>query len=274
MQKVALPSGPTVAYEDTGGDGTAIVFSHGYMMNHHMFAPQVAHFAPHWRTIAWDARGHGDTDWDGGAFSYWDSARDLLALLDHLGLDKVVHVGMSQGGLVGMRAALLAPERFFGIVQLSTQAGVAPGADDSFGRHVGGWCEEGANAERIQFMGDLILGDGVDRTYWNALWERIPREKVRDATSALMTIDELWDRLKDVTVPVCTIHGLADVATSHDLGLRTPLGVPDARGVKLIPHGPHAANLSHPARVNKAIEDFIAELIADGMPIKESHHGQ
>lgn len=271
MQKIALPTGPTVAYEDSGGSGTAIVFSHGYMMNRTMFEPQFAGLASRWRCIAWDARGHGETEWE-GSFDYWDSGRDMLALCDALGLDKIVHVGMSQGGLLGMRAALLHPERFYGLVQLATQAGVVPEseANADFGRHVTDWMAHGPNEDRLAYMGNLILGPGVDHTYWYKTWRAMTPAQVRDATGALMTIDELWDRLHEVTPPVATIHGLADVATSHDLGLRTPMAVPDARGVTLIPHGPHAVNISDPKRVNKAIADFMDELGAENPAIKEN----
>jgi 3-oxoadipate enol-lactonase len=271
MKKIALPTGPTVAYEDSGGDGTAIVFSHGYMMNRTMFEPQFAGLADRWRCIAWDARGHGETDWE-GPFDYWDSGRDMLALCDALGLDRIVHVGMSQGGLLGMRAALLHPERFHGLVQLSTQAGIVPESEAgaNFGRHMTAWMAEGPNQERLDFLGDFIIGPDVDHAYWHDVWKAMPLAKVRDATGALMTIDELWDRLHEVTPPVCTIHGLADVATAHELGLRTPMAVPDPRGVTLIPHGPHAVNVSNPRRVNKAIADFIKELAAENPAIREN----
>jgi pimeloyl-ACP methyl ester carboxylesterase len=271
MQKVTLRTGPTVAYEDSGGNGTAIVFSHGYMMNRTMFDAQFAGLSERWRCIAWDARGHGETDWE-GSFSCWDSAGDMLALCDALGLDKIVHVGMSQGGLVGMRAALLHPERFHGIVQLSTQAGVVPEneANAGFGDHMMAWLEHGPSPERLAFLGNLILGPGVDHATWHAFWQAMTKTKVRDATSALMSIDELWDRLHEVTVPLATIHGLADIATSHELGLRTPMAAPDPRGVTLIPGGPHAVNVSHPARVNKAIADFIEELAGENPAIREN----
>ncbi|MES2492832.1 MAG: alpha/beta hydrolase [Pseudomonadota bacterium] len=271
MQKIALPTGPTVAYEDSGGNGTAIVFSHGYMMSREMFEPQFAGLADRWRCIAWDARGHGETEWEGG-FDYWDSGRDMLALCDALGLDKIVHVGMSQGGLLGMRAALLHPERFHGLVQLSTQAGTVPEseANRDFGPHMMAWLDHGPNEERLNYLGDLILGPGVDHSQWHQAWRAMTAQQVRDATGALMTIDELWDRLPEVKPPVCTIHGLADIATSHELGLRTPLAVPDARTVTLIPHGPHAVNVSDPKRVNKAIAGFMEELAEENPAIREN----
>lgn len=273
MQQISLPGGPAIAFDDSGAPGnggpeTAIIFSHGYMMNRTMFAPQIAHFSPRWRCISWDARGHGDTEWE-GPFTYWDSARDLLGLMDALKLDQVLHVGMSQGGLVGMRAVLLQPERFHGLVQLSTQAGELPaGKDDSFPRLIADWIENGPDEQKVEFLGSFILGPGVDHAYWHDAWSRMSKTKIRDATGALTTIDPLWDRLKDVRVPVATIHGLADIATSHELGLLTPQGVPDPRGVSLIPGGPHAANLSHPVRVNKAIEDFLDELIAENPELR------
>ena len=62
-----------------------------------LFDPQVEALAPEYRGITWDERGFGDTT-AGGPFSYWDSANDALGLLDDLGIDEAVMVGMTQGG--------------------------------------------------------------------------------------------------------------------------------------------------------------------------------
>lgn len=270
---ILSPGGAELAVDDTGGAGPVIVFSHGYMMSRHMFGPQVEHFRQQFRCITWDARGHRDTVWE-GAFTYWDSARDMLSILDALNLDKVIHVGMSQGGLLGMRAALLAPERFYGLVQLSTQAGELPDSgDDTFVRLVNDWIANGPDQEKLDFLSSFILGPGTDHAYWHESWRSVSSAQLRDATGALMTIDPLWDRLHEVTVPVATIHGLADVATSHELGLRTPAGVPDPRGVTLIEGGPHAVNLSHPDQVNTAIAAFIDELAAENPELKGLGNG-
>ncbi|GGY98310.1 alpha/beta fold hydrolase [Novosphingobium colocasiae] len=268
VRLIASPGGAQLAVDDTGpadgnADGPVLVFSHGFMMNRQMFAPQVDHFRARYRCVAWDARGHGDTRWD-GPFDYWDSARDLLAICDALDLARVVHVGMSQGGLVGMRAALLRPGRLAGLVQLATQAGAMPeGLDDSFARMIGDWIDHGPDADKLEFLASFILGPGVDHATWHQHWRNMTQAQVRDATGALMTIDPLWHRLGEVTLPVATIHGLADIATSHELGLRTPAAVPDPRGVTLIEGGPHAVNLTHPAQVNRAIEEFLQEIAVD-----------
>lgn len=268
IKLVDVPSGAKIAVEDSGGSGVPLIFSHGYMMNHTMFDAQVEHFRSRCRCIAWDARGHGQTVWE-GPFNYWDSARDLLGLMDTLGIDKCVHVGMSQGGIVGMRAAMLAPERFYGIVQLATQAGEVPDSgDDTFVRTMDDWIANGADQAKVEFLASFILGPGANHQYWHDAWSKMTSTQIRDATGCLMSIDALFDRLHEVKVPVATIHGLADIATSHELGLMTPLGVPDPRGVTLIPGGPHAVNITNPRRVNKAIEDFIDEL-AEEIPAME-----
>src|SRR2546421_8047375 len=112
-----------IFYQDSGGSGPVVVFSHGFLMDHEMFAPQVAALSHEFRCITWDERGFGQTEAH-GPFTYWDSGRDCVALLDHLGLDGAVLVGMSQGGFLSMRAALSHPDRVKGLALIDTQAGV------------------------------------------------------------------------------------------------------------------------------------------------------
>src|SRR5580658_5697948 len=119
----AAVNGIHVNYADSGGDGPAVVLSHGYQMDASMFDAQVTALAPEYRVITWDERGHGGTPAP-GPFSYWDSARDVLALLGHLGIERAVLGGMSQGGFLSLRAALLAPQRVRGLVLIDSQAGL------------------------------------------------------------------------------------------------------------------------------------------------------
>ena len=107
-------NGQRIYYEDSGGSGPPVILAHGFLMDHEMFAPQVAALAPEFRVITWDERGFGLTEFDGKPFTYWDSASDCLGLLTHLGIDEAVVGGMSQGGFLSMRAALTSPERVEG----------------------------------------------------------------------------------------------------------------------------------------------------------------
>jgi 3-oxoadipate enol-lactonase len=92
-------NGQRIRFEDSGGDGPPVLLSHGFLMDREMFAPQGDALHPEFRVITWDERGFGETEFDGQPFTYWDSARDCLGLLDHLGIERAVLGGMSPGRL-------------------------------------------------------------------------------------------------------------------------------------------------------------------------------
>src|SRR5579863_6410899 len=119
---IAEINGHPLYFEDSGCNGPPVVWSHGFLMDHEMFAPQVSALAGEFRCVTWDERGFGRTPAE-GPFTYWDSAADVLALLSHLDIERAVLGGMSQGGFISLRAALLAPERVTGLVLIDTQAG-------------------------------------------------------------------------------------------------------------------------------------------------------
>src|SRR5438270_7911501 len=122
---VAEVNGQRLRFEDTGGSGPPVVLAHGFLMDREMFAPQVEALSPEFRVITWDERGFGETEFDGQPFTYWDSAKDCLGLLDHCKLDRAVIGGMSQGGFLSLRAALLAPDCVRALVLIDTQSGSA-----------------------------------------------------------------------------------------------------------------------------------------------------
>src|SRR3984957_9836236 len=121
---IAEVNGQRLYYEDTGGPGPAVIFSHGLFMDHEMFAPQVAALKDRYRCITWDERGHAGTASDTlEPFTYYDSADDLAALLAHLGIKKAVLAGMSQGGFLSLRCALAHPEIVRALILMDTQSG-------------------------------------------------------------------------------------------------------------------------------------------------------
>ena len=119
-------NGQRIHYSDSGGEGPAVVFSHGFFMDHEMFAPQVEELRPTYRSLSVDARGFGLTESDGRAFTYWDLADDLVGVLDAVGVPQAVFVGLSQGGFTTLRVALRAPGRVRGIALLDTTPDAEP----------------------------------------------------------------------------------------------------------------------------------------------------
>ncbi len=254
-------NGQQLHYTDTGGRGPVVVCSHGFLMDHSMFAAQVAELDTDHRVVCWDERGFGATRSDGAAFSYWDSARDLLGLLDHLGIEEAVLVGMSQGGFLSMRAALLAPQRVRGLVLLATQAATeTPEKIAEYQAMVDTWAAHGYLDELADNVASLIIGDPALEEATKARWREWDHRNIRAAGGALLERDDITDRLPELTMPVLCIHGTEDGAISLDRARQVCEGVPDCRGFVEVEGGAHAANMTHPEVVNPAIRRFLAEL--------------
>jgi pimeloyl-ACP methyl ester carboxylesterase len=254
----ARVNGTDIAYADSGGDGPAIVLSHGYLMDHAMFDPQVSALAPEFRVITWDERGHGATPAT-GPFSYWDSADDVLGLLDHLGVDRAVLGGMSQGGFLSLRAALRAPGRVRALVLIDTQSGQEdPALAPSYEQMEEIWMEQGPEPVR-EVVASIILGS-VDPQPWYAKWAEADRDGLRHAFRCLMDRDDITGRVGEITCPALILHGTADAAIPFARAeeLREGLGGPTE--LVAVDGGSHAANLSHPEQANAALLGFLRSL--------------
>ena len=260
LQQVALPTGATVGLTDSGGEGPVVVFSHGLLMNHTMFAPQVAALRDTYRVVTWDERGHGEAEHEGD-WSYWDSADDLLAILDHLGVDKAVLAGMSQGGFLSLRAALTAPDRVRALVLLDTQAGPEP--EEMVPAYEGmtaDWAANGPSQETLDFSAAAILGPGADDAAWKDLWASMPNHRSPQVMHPLLTREDITERLPEITCPALVVHGTDDVAIPVEKAEELVAGLPSARPIVLVDGAGHAANLTHPEPVNAAILEFLASL--------------
>ena len=256
--KHAQLNGTSIAYEDHGGSGPAVILSHGFLMDHTMFDAQVAALSPAYRVITWDERGFGETKAT-GEFSYWDSADDALALLDHLGIDTAIVGGMSQGGFLSLRVALTAPERVTALILLDTQAGTEdPASVEPYNAMHAAWLEHGPVAVQ-DIIASLILGPG-EWNEWFEKWALLEPDQFTSAFNCLMHRDDITSRLGEITCPALIVHGTADASIPMEKAevLRDNLG--GATTLVAVEGGPHAANMTHSQDVNTAILRFLSTL--------------
>jgi 3-oxoadipate enol-lactonase len=251
-------NGQHIHYEDTGGSGPPVVLVHGFLMNESMFEPQARALSPEFRLITWDTRGFGQTTYDQKRFSYWDSADDCMALLDHLGIERAVVGGMSQGGFLALRAALRYPERVKALVLLSTGAAVDPPETIAGYRQLlAAWIGSGPIDPLASHLASLILGGREHWEPWISGWKALPRDYLEIPTLALLERDDITGRLGEIDCPAIVVHGTADQAI--------PIAVAEAlaRGLKRcakfvrVEGAAHAANLTHPDQVNPALLEFL-----------------
>jgi 3-oxoadipate enol-lactonase len=250
-------NGQHIYFEDSGGSGAAVIFSHGFLMDHEMFGPQVDALCDEFRCITWDERGFGQTPAT-APFSYWDSADDCLALLTYLELESAVLTGMSQGGFLSMRAALRAPDRVKALVLIDTQAGVEPEeARPLYQAMHDQWLSQGPGDELAGGVASIIMSPGYDPAPWIAKWKAAPKENITWPFNCLMERDDLTDRLGEIAAPTIIFHGEADAAIAMELAVALQQGLPKCVGLVRIPGAGHASNLSHPDEVNGPLRDFL-----------------
>lgn len=115
-------------YYETMGEGTPIVFAHGAGGNAAIWFNQMAHFSPDHQCISFDHRGFArsriTTSGDAATLRVTQFRDDLLALLDHLGVERAHLVGQSMGGFTVLRTTLDAPDRVQTLTFSATSGGI------------------------------------------------------------------------------------------------------------------------------------------------------
>ncbi|MCA1456504.1 alpha/beta hydrolase [Bradyrhizobium sp. BRP22] len=251
-------NGQRLYYEDTGGSGPAIVFSHGLLLDGTMFSAQLAALRDRYRCIVWDERGHGKTATDTlPSFSYYDSANDLAALLSFLDIDSAILVGVSQGAFLGMRCALTHPERVRALVLIATQAGV----DDQttlagYRALFDAWIVGKLPEQIATTVEHIIFGPGwPGASAWKERWRGMSAANLSACFDTLVRRDDISDKISSIHVPTLIIHGDADAA----IPVARAQAMKEAiRGAELIViAGAHSVNMTNPGPVNAAINDFL-----------------
>ncbi|WP_327141600.1 alpha/beta fold hydrolase [Nocardia sp. NBC_01327] len=255
--------GARVFYTDSGRRGLpTVVLGHGFFMDLSMFAPQAEFLeSKGFRVLCWDARGHGGTTADPATpFSYWDSARDLLAVMDAAEVEHAILGGMSQGGYVALRAALLAPDRTDALLLLDTEAGASTAAEQADYRTLfDAWTNPEVPLSELApgLAAQLIGGTPADQAPWRAKWAASDRPAIRQAASCLIERESLADRLGEITCPVLVLRGEFDGSSTAQKSEALASGLPAAGAVVTIPGAGHAPNWTAPDLVNAAIDEFL-----------------
>jgi pimeloyl-ACP methyl ester carboxylesterase len=255
---VTVNGGQRLHYVDHGGDGPPVVLLHSFLMDGEMFAPQIAELGAEFRFITVDERGHGATPAD-GPFDYWEVARDVLGLLDELGLDGAAVIGTSQGGFIGLRMAMLAPERVTALCVLGTSAAAEDAKIAASYRELAAtWAANGPVDQLTDMVANVCMGD-VPAEAWKAKWRTVTGPRITRIMDTLVSRDGLLCRLGEVRCPVLVLHGSADAAYPVCRGAEIVEGVSRAEPLVVVDGGAHFLSLTDPRAVNPHLRKFLTE---------------
>jgi pimeloyl-ACP methyl ester carboxylesterase len=249
-------NGVNIYYEDHG-HGPAILLSHGYSATCRMWDGQVAVFAPRYRIILWDMRGHGETDSpeDPAAYSEALTVEDMAALLRHCGIERAIIGGLSLGGVMSLGFHLAHPEMVAALMLFDT----GPGFRNDDARRA--WNERAQQrASDLEARGFAALGQSEEVRLGK---HRSARGLAGAARGMLTQVgDRIIASLDKIAVPTLVLVGADD---THFLAAADYMArkIPGAMRVT-IPDAGHASNLHQPDAFNRAVADFLAGLPAAG----------
>ncbi|MEZ0480397.1 alpha/beta fold hydrolase [Planococcus sp. SSTMD024] len=109
----------TLYYEVTGA-GEVLIFTHGASWDHLQWKPQVEELSKFYKTITWDVRGHGKSSLPTGKVDSEDFIKDLVGLLEHLGIEQAHLCGLSMGGHISLQTAVKYPEMVKSLILIGT----------------------------------------------------------------------------------------------------------------------------------------------------------
>jgi pimeloyl-ACP methyl ester carboxylesterase len=259
----------TVCEGPAGAPGLLLV--HGFGGAKEDFADHIDALARDHRVVAFDHRGHGESDApdDPGAYSLDRMAADTLAVAELTGLHDLRLLGHSMGGMVARRVALTQPARLAALILMDTSAGPPPGLDPEL-------IAFGVEIVREHGMGELKrVQDELDplgspsyrrllaerpgfREYAELKWKSLsPQMWMRMAVEIVTQPDELA-ALAGVSVPTLVIVGDED-ATFMEPCHQLAATVPGAE-LAVIPTAGHSPQFENPAAWFAALHGFLARL--------------
>jgi 3-oxoadipate enol-lactonase len=251
-----IPGTPRLA-ASLAGQGPLLLFMHGIGGNRSNWRAQLPHFAEHFSCIAWDARGYGDSDDYPGPLAFDQFVLDLLGVLDHFGAERAHLVGLSMGGRIAMRAALLHPARIATLTLVDTHEGFeafSPAQRQAF--------VDSRRAPLLAGKEPRDIADAVARSLVgpNARPEHL--QQLVDSIAALhkdsyikslqATVEQVvLGDISSISAPAHFIVGADDsltpVAMHHEMAAKMG-GAP----VSVLPRAGHLSNIENPDAFNAA----------------------
>lgn len=246
------------------GEGTPVLFVHGFPHDHALWDAQVAALGQRARCIAPDLRGFGGSE-AAGPFSMDRYADDLAALLDHRSVERAVVCGLSMGGYISFALWRRHRDRVRALVLADTRAG----ADDEAGREkrremIALARAEGAAAVAERLMPGMLGKTTRERSPERAaamrtMLERAPVEGIVGALEAMIARPDSTDTLATIDVPTLIVVGEEDALTPPSESRAMHERITGSR-LELIAGAGHASAFERPSAFSHVLGEFLGAL--------------
>ena len=212
------------------------------------------------RLVRFDHRGHGRSSVPPGPYEIADLGRDVLALLDALGLERASYCGLSIGGMVGIWLAINAPRRIDRLVLICTAAHMPPASawqERAATVLAGGGTEPIADAVVDRWLTPGFAAARPDVRAWlRAMLTASPTDGYAACCGAIERMDLRAD-LGRIIARTLVVSGAADLATPVERQALIAAAIPGARH-EVVASAAHIAAIERPEIVNQLIEEHLS----------------
>jgi 3-oxoadipate enol-lactonase len=242
-----------------GPDGApVVVLSNSLGSTYAMWDAQVDALTERFRVVRYDTRGHGGSPVPPGPYTLDDLVDDVVTMLDRLEVPSAHFVGLSLGGMTGLRLAAREPSRVERLAVLCTGARLEPAS---------AWTERAATVRaqgtsavaeavvRRWFTPAFLEADVATRVACEQMVAATPPEGYAGCCEAIATMD-LRDDLSAIKAPTLAIAGAQDPATPPGHLEQIASAVQDGR-LLVVPDAAHLANAEQPGTITAALVDHL-----------------
>lgn len=255
--------------EVLGDEGApAVVFGHSLLCDGRMFSDQVTDLARDHRVVNIDFRGHGRSGVPTRRFTMGDLGRDYARVMDAVGVDRAVIVGLSMGGMAAMHLALDAPGRVAGLVLLDTSADrevvkakAKYGALALTTRLFGVRDFHLRAIMPIMFSETFRAGSPDVVSLWSERIRGMDTAGMVKAEAAVSGRPSVVRALRAVSAPTLVIAGEDDIATPPSRARQLAAAIPGAR-LQMIPATGHLSTIERPVVTTKLIRQHVEQVYA------------
>jgi pimeloyl-ACP methyl ester carboxylesterase len=268
MPKVKV-NGAWIHYETQGDGPETIVFAHGLLWSGSMFDNQMAALKSHYRCIAFDFRGQGQSTVTPSGYGLESLYLDTVALIEKLNAAPCHFVGVSMGGMIGLRIALHQPALLKSLALFATSAD----AEDQENRRRYRTLTLIAGLLGIRVVADKAMPVMFGKTFLNdplraglkAHWrdQLIANRRIGLALAVMGVIHRapIYDQIHKIILPTMVALGEEDLAIPREKARRIHSQISGSK-FALIPRAGHTPTVEEPALVNALLEQFISNAAA------------
>jgi 3-oxoadipate enol-lactonase len=242
-----------------------VVFIHGFPFTHKMWmfpGGQTEALSGTNRLVAYDVRGHGESEIGQGIFTVEFFVDDLIAMMDHLKIRQAIVVGLSMGGYIALRALERHPNRIKAIVLCDTKA--EPDSNEAKVKrsaHIKMIRTDGTRVFAEEFMKHVVAPESFETKpeavrSLQSMIERMAPIALCGTLVALAARTDTSPVLKSIQSPVLILHGEKDALISPAEAKAMKEKIPNAE-LQMISKAGHMSNIENPEEFNTHLVDFI-----------------